>query len=161
VTRQALFSETSPGVIRSSTCINALDYGFVKPDVRRSQLLLTCVLAGCTVTSTSDQVPTFETYVIRDLQTIHQAEEAYLSQFGRYGELAELGPGTSGARTPNMHAADLIPTTLASGEIHAYRITLTRTASGYLIHANPTDHKTGRHTFYSDQTNTIHRDESF
>ena len=98
-----------------------------------------------------------EMVVIREIQTIHQAETQYMSQFGRFATtLNELGPPTSGG--PGQQAADLIPNSLAAGEKDGYIFTLTATPQGYTVNANPKVYNsTGRRTFYSDQTMTIHQ----
>jgi prepilin-type N-terminal cleavage/methylation domain-containing protein len=98
-----------------------------------------------------------ETIVIREIQTIHQAETQYMSQFGKYATtLAELGPPTSGG--PGPQAADLIPSSLASGEKDGYVFILTATPQGYTVNANPKVYNsTGRRTFFSDQSMTIHQ----
>ncbi len=97
-----------------------------------------------------------ETVVIREVQTIHQAETQYMSQFGQYATtLAQLGPPASGG--PGPQAADLIPTSLASGEKDGYIFTLAATPQGYTINANPKVYNsTGRRTFFSDQSMAIH-----
>ena len=62
---------------------------------------------------------TSEVAVMREVQTIHQAQVQYLSQFGRYATtLGELGPGSGAAEGPR--AARLIPASLASGEKNGY-----------------------------------------
>lgn len=98
-----------------------------------------------------------EVVVIREIQTIHQAQTQYLSQFGDYAaSLAELGPPTSGAVGPR--AAYLIPASLASGEKDGYVFTMTKTPSGYAVNANPKVFgSTGRRTFYLDQDGIIHQ----
>src|ERR1700694_2609141 len=97
-----------------------------------------------------------ETVVIREIQTIHQGQTQYMSQFGRYATtLAELGPPTSGG--PNPQAADLIPASLASGEKDGYIFTMTATPSGYNVNVNPKVYNsTGRRTFFSDQNMSIY-----
>ena len=56
-----------------------------------------------------------KTVVIREVQTIHQVQMQYLSQYGEYPEsLAQLGPPANGVA--GRHAAKLIPRSLASGE---------------------------------------------
>ncbi|HLG99721.1 MAG TPA: prepilin-type N-terminal cleavage/methylation domain-containing protein [Bryobacteraceae bacterium] len=101
-----------------------------------------------------------EMVVIREIQTIHQAQTQYQSQFGKFAAtLAELGPPTSGG--PGPQAADLIPGSLASGEKDGYVFTLTATPQGYTVNANPKVYNSsGRRTFYSDQTMTIHQNWS-
>ena len=65
-----------------------------------------------------------ETAAIKAIQTIHQMEVQYQSQYGRYAtSLAELGPPQSGAARPA--AADLIGNDLAEGEKQGYKFTLT------------------------------------
>jgi prepilin-type N-terminal cleavage/methylation domain-containing protein len=100
---------------------------------------------------------TTETAVIREVQTINQAQMQYQSQYGRYAAtLAELGPPGSGTAGPQ--AAELIPGSLASGEKDGYLFTLTVTPEGYAINANPkTFPGTGRRTFYSDANLLVHQ----
>jgi hypothetical protein len=89
-----------------------------------------------------------ESLVIREIQTIHQAETQYMSQYGRYATLAELGP----------KAGDLLPASLAAGDKDGYRFTVHLTLVGYAINAAPkTYNQTGRRTFYSDQSMSIHQ----
>ena len=98
-----------------------------------------------------------EMVVIREIQTIHQAQTQYMSQFGRFATtLGELGPPTSGG--PGPQASDLIPTSLASGEKDGYLFNMTATPQGYTVNVNPKVYNsTGRRTFFSDQTMTIHQ----
>ena len=101
-----------------------------------------------------------ETVVIREIQTLHQAETQYLSQFGKYATtLPELGPPASGG--PGPPAADLIPTSLAGGDKDGYTFTLAATPTGYTVNANPKVYNsTGRRTFFSDQSMIIHQNWS-
>jgi prepilin-type N-terminal cleavage/methylation domain-containing protein len=101
-----------------------------------------------------------ETAVINEIRSIHTAETQYLSQFGRFAvTLAELGPPASGG--PGPQAADLLPNSLVSGDKDGYTFTLTATPAGYNINANPkTYNTTGRRTFFSDQTMSIHQNWS-
>jgi type IV pilus assembly protein PilA len=96
-----------------------------------------------------------ETAAVKAIQTIHQMEVQYQSQFGRYAaSLAELGPPQSGQ--PGPASADLIQRDLSEGEKQGYKFTLTATAGGYIINANPVTYGTsGSKTFYSDQTMVI------
>ena len=98
-----------------------------------------------------------ETAVMREVQTIHEAQTQYQSQFGEYAaSLAELGPPASGL--PGLAGARLIPANLASGEKNGYRFTTNRSAAGYEIHAEPKAFgKDGRRTFYMDQEGTLHQ----
>jgi len=93
-----------------------------------------------------------EMAAIRQIQTIHQAELQYNSQFGKYAaSLAELGPPASGAASPA--AADLIPKVLAEGKNSGYVFAIQANPLGYAITAVPEAFgSSGRRTFYSDQT---------
>ncbi len=89
-----------------------------------------------------------ETLAIREIQTIHQAETQYMSQFGKYATLTELGP----------EGADLLPASLAAGGKEGYRFAVHLTLLGYAINADPKVYnQTGRRTFYSDQSMSIHQ----
>ena len=97
-----------------------------------------------------------EAVVAREVQTIHQAQVQYMSQFGEYaGSLAQLGPPASGPGGPR--AAGLIPASLASGEKNGYLFVMARTAGGYIVNAAPKSYPSGgRRTFYLDENGTIH-----
>lgn len=90
-----------------------------------------------------------ENAVIREVQTIHQAQIQYSSQFGKYaGTIAELGPS----------GANLVPESLASGEKNGYLFTMTSRLGGYAVHANPKVFgSTGRRTFYLDESGVVHQ----
>jgi prepilin-type N-terminal cleavage/methylation domain-containing protein len=96
-----------------------------------------------------------ETAAVRAVQTIHQMEVQYQSQYGKYAtSLAELGPPQSGQ--PGPAAADLIGRDLSEGEKQGYKFTLSGTNGGYIINANPVTYGTsGSKSFYSDQTMVI------
>jgi type IV pilus assembly protein PilA len=96
-----------------------------------------------------------ETAAIKAIQTIHQMEVQYQSQYGRYAvSLAELGPPASGAPTPA--AADLIGSDLSGGTKQGYKYTLTGNQAGYVITAVPEAYgSSGSRTFFSDQTMVI------
>jgi prepilin-type N-terminal cleavage/methylation domain-containing protein len=96
-----------------------------------------------------------ETAAVKAIQTIHQMEVQFQSQYGKYAtSLAELGPPASGA--PGPQAADLIGNDLANGEKQGYKFTLSATPGGYIINANPVNYgSSGSKTFYSDQTMVI------
>ncbi|HYL74222.1 MAG TPA: DUF2950 family protein [Bryobacteraceae bacterium] len=98
-----------------------------------------------------------ETMVVREVQTIGQAEMQYASLFGKYAAtLAELGPPAAGTAGPQ--AAELIPGKLASGEKNGYLYTLTLTPLGFAVNANPKEFgNTGRRTFYMDQNGVVHQ----
>jgi type IV pilus assembly protein PilA len=96
-----------------------------------------------------------ETAAIKAIQTIHQMEVQYQSQYGKYAaSLAELGPPASGAPTPA--AADLIGRDLSEGLKQGYKFTLTGVPGGYQVSAVPeTYNSSGSRSFYSDQTMVI------
>jgi type IV pilus assembly protein PilA len=96
-----------------------------------------------------------ETAAIKAIQTIHQMEVQYQSQYGRYAtSLAELGPPASGA--PSPAAADLIGNDLAQGEKQGYKFGLTGNQAGYAINATPVSFgSSGSRTFFSDQSMVI------
>src|SRR3954470_11830948 len=97
-----------------------------------------------------------ETAAVKAIQTIHQMEVQYQSQFGRYANsLAELGPPQSGQ--PGPASADLIGRDLSEGEKQGYKFTLTGVNGGYSIQASPVTYgSSGRKSFFSDQTMVIH-----
>src|SRR5215471_21484888 len=96
-----------------------------------------------------------ETAAIKAIQTLHQVEVQYQSQYGRFAtSLAELGPPASGA--PSPASADLIGNDLAQGEKQGYKFTLTGNQAGYVVNANPVSFgSSGSRTFFSDQTMVI------
>ncbi len=96
-----------------------------------------------------------ETAAIKAMQTIHQMEVQYQSQYGKYAtSLTELGPPASGAASPA--AADLIGRDLSEGVKQGYKFTLTGVPGGYQINANPEVYgSSGSRSFYSDQTMVI------
>jgi prepilin-type N-terminal cleavage/methylation domain-containing protein len=122
--------------------------------------IILIILAIAVPKLSSARMNASETVVIREIQTIHQAETQYMSQFGTYATtLAQLGPPTAGG--PGPQAADLIPQSLALGDKDGYTFTLTATPTGYTINANPKVYNsTGRRTFYSDQNMGIHQNWS-
>ncbi len=96
-----------------------------------------------------------ETAAIKAIQTIHQMEVQYQSQYGKYAtSLAELGPPASGA--PSPAAADLIGNDLAQGTKQGYKFTLVGIPGGYQVNATPETYgSSGTRSFYSDQTMVI------
>lgn len=90
------------------------------------------------------------------ISTINTEQAQYYSQYGTYAtSLAQLGPPANGAAGAN--GADLIDRELALGEKGNYKFTLQPTQTGYAIVAVPTQYGTsGDHTFYSDQSMSIH-----
>jgi type II secretory pathway pseudopilin PulG len=89
---------------------------------------------------------------VRELQIINTMQIQYKSQFQRYANtLAELGP----------QGADLIASTLASGDKDGYVFIMTATPGGYMIHANPKVFgRSGYRTFYTDQDGLIRQNWS-
>ena len=97
-----------------------------------------------------------ETAAKKAIVTIHTAETQYYSQYGQYAtSLAQLGPPASG--NAGASGADLIDRDLASGEKGGYKFILAQTQSGYSVNANPVQFGTsGSHTYFSDQSMSIH-----
>src|SRR3984957_7873001 len=93
-----------------------------------------------------------EMAAIRMINTIHQGETQYYSQFGRYAQnLSELGPPASGAAGPT--AADIIPKNLGDGKLSGFVFTVVGTPTGYSVTAVPEAFgSSGGRTFFSDQT---------
>jgi prepilin-type N-terminal cleavage/methylation domain-containing protein len=96
-----------------------------------------------------------ETAAVKAIQTIHQVQVQYQSQYGRFANsLTELGPPQSGA--PGAAAADLIGRDLSEGEKQGYKFTLTGMPGGYIVQANPvTYNSSGSKSFYSDHSMVI------
>ena len=101
-----------------------------------------------------------EMRAIRAIQIITSCQTIYLSQFGKYAtSLAELGPPGNDV-LPGPQAADLIPSSLASGQKDGYLFTVAATQSGYTIHAEPLVFaKTAARTFFSDQSIIIRQNK--
>ncbi len=99
-----------------------------------------------------------EMAAIAQVRTINQAEIQYQSQFGQYAtSLAQLGPAPSGA-AEGPGASGLIPGNLAAGAASGYTFSVANSPTGYAVTAVPTTFgSTGRRTFYSDQSGTIHQ----
>jgi type IV pilus assembly protein PilA len=98
-----------------------------------------------------------EMAAVKAISTVHTAETQYYSQYGQYAtSLTQLGPPASGSPGPN--GAELIDKDLASGDKGGFKFVLQPTATGYALAANPTAFGTsGNHTYYSDQSMTIHQ----
>jgi len=96
-----------------------------------------------------------ETSALGAIRTIHTMQVQYYSQYGKYAtSLTELGPPASGAEGPA--AANLIDSTLASGEKGGYKFTLSANSGGYIINAAPVAFGvSGSRTFYSDQSMVV------
>lgn len=98
-----------------------------------------------------------EMAAVRAITTIHTAQIQYYSQYGHYaGSLTQLGPPTSGASEED--AANLIDRDLASGDKGGFKFVLHQTPAGYALQASPTTFgPAGAHTYFSDQSMTIHQ----
>jgi len=96
-----------------------------------------------------------EMAAIKHVQTIHNSQVQYYSQFGRFAtSLNELGPPASGQEGPA--GANLLPSDLASGNKGDYLFVLQTSQGGYTINANPAVYQSsGRRAFYSDQSLVI------
>ncbi|HYA18081.1 MAG TPA: prepilin-type N-terminal cleavage/methylation domain-containing protein [Bryobacteraceae bacterium] len=98
-----------------------------------------------------------EMAAVKAITTIHTAQTQYYSQYGTYATtLTQLGPPASGA--PGPQGAELIDRDLAGGEKGGFKFNLQQTPTGYALLVNPTAFGTsGSHTYYSDQSMTIHQ----
>lgn len=96
-----------------------------------------------------------EQAAIRQINSVHQAETQYYSQYGRYAQnLTELGPPASGA--PGPAAADIIPKTLSEGKNSGYIFNVAGSPTGYSVTAVPEAFgNSGSRCFYSDQSLVI------
>jgi type IV pilus assembly protein PilA len=98
-----------------------------------------------------------EMAAVKAITTVHTAETQYYSQYGAYATtLQQLGPPASGS--PGPTGAELIDRDLAGGEKGGFKFVLQQTPTGYALLVNPTAFGTsGSHTYYSDQSMTIHQ----
>ena len=98
-----------------------------------------------------------EMAAVKAITTIHTAETQYYSQYGGYATtLTQLGPPASG--TPGPAGAELIDRDLATGEKGGFHFQLTQSQTGYSLLVNPTAFGTsGTHTYFSDQSMSIHQ----
>jgi type IV pilus assembly protein PilA len=98
-----------------------------------------------------------EIVAVKAITTIHTAETQYYSQYGQYATaLAQLGPPASG--TPGPNGAELIDRDLADGEKGGFKFVLQQTQAGYSLNVNPVAFGTGgTHTYFSDQSVSIHQ----
>jgi Tfp pilus assembly protein PilE len=99
-----------------------------------------------------------EMAAVAEIQNINKMEIQYYSQFGNYAtSLLQLGPPAQGG-AEGPQASGLLPANLASGASGGYNFTLTQTPGGYAVSAVPKSfNSTGRRTFYTDQTDTVHQ----
>jgi type IV pilus assembly protein PilA len=98
-----------------------------------------------------------EMAAVKAITTVHTAETQYYSQYGAYAtSLAQLGPPVNGA--PGANGAELIDKELAAGEKGNFKFSLQPTQTGYALTAVPTQYGTsGNHTYFSDQSMSIHQ----
>jgi Tfp pilus assembly protein PilE len=84
------------------------------------------------------------------MSSIQTAEARYFDQFKKYaGSMEDFGPPPG---------ADLLPRGLAlDAQGSGYRYSVSLTAQGYAIHANPIRFgTTGHRTFFSDESLSVH-----
>ena len=119
--------------------------------------IIALILAIAVPNYISTHSTAIETVVLREVQTIHQAQVQYLSEFGEYASaLSQLGPPENGVAGPQ--AAKLIPASLASGEKNGYLFAVVKTPGGFSVNANPKVYgKNGRRTFYIDEEGVVHQ----
>lgn len=98
-----------------------------------------------------------EMAAVKAISTVHTAQTQYYSQYGQYATtLQQLGPPVSGNAGPA--GAELIDKDLAGGEKGGFKFVLSQTPTGYALAVNPMAFGTsGTHTYYSDQSMTIHQ----
>lgn len=96
-----------------------------------------------------------EIATIREIEVIQTAQAQYYSTYSRYAEnLEQLGPPRAGKE--GAEAAGLLPEDLASGKKGGYLFSLVGVPEAYGIWAIPEAwNKSGRRTFYADQTLVI------
>ena len=114
------------------------------------------IIAGIGIPAMNKQLmQAREMAAIREINTIHQAQVQYYSQFGRFAKsLTELGPPANGPEGPV--AASLIPASLAAGKKNGHIFVVTVTPMGYAITVTPDPFGvSGRRNLYSDQTGVV------
>jgi prepilin-type N-terminal cleavage/methylation domain-containing protein len=91
-----------------------------------------------------------ETAAVQQIKTIQAMQAQFYSQFGHFaGNLTELGPPPPGA--------GLISKTLAEGKRSGYLFEIRGNPGGYTLTAVPeTFGKSGRRSFFSDESHVIH-----
>ena len=98
---------------------------------------------------------TKESAAAKQIGTVHTVQMQYYAQFGRYAaQLSKLGPPTSGQ--PGPAGARLISAEFALGKRSGYIFQIQSSPTGYTVTAVPeVFNRTGRRTFYSDETGVI------
>lgn len=98
-----------------------------------------------------------EMAAVKAISTIHTAQAQYYSQYGSFATtLTQLGPPANGAAGPS--GADLIDRDLASGDKGGFKFNLQPNQGGYAVIVAPDAFGTsGTHTYYSDQSMSIHQ----
>lgn len=116
------------------------------------ETILAIFLIFVSTSCNADPMNSRELAVQQELRTINTAQANYHLRFGKYaGTLGQLGPPEVGA--PGPAAADLISSSLASGDKDQYRFLMTLTPAGYTLTATPkVRNNSGRRSFYTDQT---------
>lgn len=112
-------------------------------------LAVIMVLAALAVPHFQEQLAlSHETAAVEQIKTLHAMQAQYYAQFGHYApSLAELGPPPG---------AGLIPKSLAEGKKLGYVFSVTGSPDAYSVRAIPeTFGRSGRRTFYSDESHTI------
>lgn len=105
--------------------------------------IMILTLSACGASSARQNA--LEMTAVQDMRSIVTAQVQYQSQFGRFA-----------ANLSELRTADLIPSSLASGEKDGFRFTMTASSNGFAINASPKVYgETGRRSFYSDQTMVI------
>lgn len=129
--------------------------GFSFVEVLIVLAIIAIVLAIALPTFSSAHRSANETVVMREIQSIHQAQMQYYSQFGEYAStVSQLGPPANGVAGP--HAAKLLPSSLTGGEKNGYLFTLIKTPGGFSVNANPKVFgKHGSRTFYIDDDGVL------
>src|SRR5581483_12091224 len=97
-------------------------------------VVIVCIdlMSGCTDRSARLAQ---EMSAIQVTRTIQAAEVQYYSQYGRYGNLKELGPPASGA--PDANGAGVLPADIVAGAKNGYKFRVTTQSKGYQVIANP------------------------
>lgn len=113
--------------------------------IARTLVLLT-VFGSVSVAATGYPGSYYERFVIRAMVQIHAAQMTYFatSGNGNFGSLADL------------HQANLIDATLASGNKHRYSFVMSVTTAGFVLTATPHRYpKTGRRSFFIDTSGEL------
>jgi type IV pilus assembly protein PilA len=132
--------------------------GFSLVELLVVMAIIAIILAVALPIMSKARLNAVETMVVQEMHTIGQCQTQYQSQFGKYAAtLAELGPPVKGS-VEGPQAANLIRSSLTSGEKDGYMFVMTSNAGGYTVVASPKVFpSTGRRTFYLDQDGVVHQ----